>query len=185
MTDDARDGRETDERPTGGPDTDPAGDQTSSRRRDAGDEPGSGDATDGTCGAEKKNGESCETDFGLCGCHGMCWAHAPCRENDRKWAQQKGGHATAQTRRRKKRRLAALEEIPEPPETMEDAAQWASWAIAAVTVGRIDARTCREISTAVTAFRKALEKAESRKELEELKDELRALAARGELKAVD
>lgn len=137
-----------------------------------------------TCGAEKKDGTPCPTDFGLCDCHGECWAHAPRREDDRKRAQRQGGRTTAQKRRRKGRRVVDLEDCPPPPETTEEAARWASWAIAAVTTGRIDARTCREISTAVTAFRKALEKAESRKELDELKEELRALAARGELRRV-
>jgi len=140
---------------------------------------------DGRCGAEKKDGTPCPTDFGLCDDCGYCWTHCPHREEERQRARKKGARTTAQKRRRKGRRIVDLEECPPAPESMEDAAAWAAWAMVAVTTGRIDARTSREISTAVTAFRKALEKAESRKELEELKEELRALAARGELRKVD
>ena len=59
-------------------------------------------------------------------------------------------------------------EIPSPPQTLEDARAWASWATHAVTEGKIDARTAKEISSLLRTFVATAEKLDVAAEIERL-----------------
>lgn len=122
--------------------------------------------SDERCGYEIEDGKTCTTDFGLCDCHGQCYTHSPCREDDRQEARSRGGVATA----RKNRDVVPLEEAPAAPQTLEDAISWASWAATQVATGQLDTSRANSVARLLSEFRKLLEKSEAREALELVKE---------------
>lgn len=120
-----------------------------------------------TCGTTKDSGEPCGVSFGLCSCHGRCFSHAPCREDEREKARQRGGFATA----RKNGHLRPGE-VPPEPRTMQDVVLWYAWSIRAVVVGDLDATKGNTLKGLLKGLRNALEAMESREKLEEIRREI-------------
>jgi hypothetical protein len=109
-----------------------------------------------TCRYIKEDGTRCQQKVGLSP-EGYCIWHDPERQEEAQRRRQRGGEvagALAKVRGRSRRtvRVVPESEALPPPETMEDALKWASWATWAVTVGKIDARTCHEIGYTLRAF---------------------------------
>lgn len=120
-----------------------------------------------SCGAPKGDGEPCGVAFGLCSCHGKCFTHAPCREEERAAARQRGGFAAA-------RANGTLRpgEVPPPPETMQDVVLWYAWAIHGVVTGDLDVSRGNTLKGLLKGLRNALEAMESREKLEEIRREI-------------
>jgi hypothetical protein len=75
------------------------------------------------------------------------------------------------------------DEVPPPPQTLEDAVHWASWVTWAVAVGKVSARTAREIGYNLRGLMDGLEKREIAEEIERLRGQVVELKRRGSLKA--
>lgn len=126
------------------------------------------------CGAEKDGGGTCSTTFGLCDCHGECFAHSPCREEERQKARSRGGHATAAGEG-----SVPPGDVPPAPQTLGDAVRWAAWASRAVVAGDVDTARANAAARLLKEFRQALERSESREALEKV-EELRAKIESGD-----
>lgn len=135
------------------------------------------------CQQVKDNGDRCGSTTNLNPENGLCLWHDPEREEQRRAVQAQGGKSTA--KKKGGRHVVETGEAPPPPETMSDCAEWAAWAAHAVATGKLDPRTGGEVSKLLNSFRSALEKAESREELAELREKIEAATKRGNLKAVD
>lgn len=134
----------------------------------------------GRCGYEKDDGETCRVDFALCKCHGQCFHHAPCRQEERREARKRGGR---NAHAKDGARTVPSDEAPPPPETLEDAVVWASWATYAVATGRIDARTGHEIGYLLRALQDGLKAVDVSERVEELREQVAELK-KTNLKAV-
>lgn len=132
------------------------------------------------CGHPRKgDGEPCEA-FVVCADHGRCYTHDPCREEERQHSRRKGGVVAAQKARDNQDDPAVLiGEAPPPPESLEDAAAWAAWATHMVATGKLGNTRARTIGKLLEVFRKATERGEARKELQELKDEIEKAVREG------
>lgn len=126
------------------------------------------------CGAEKDSGERCQSDIGLCDCHGQCFFHAPCREEERAEAVSRGGQATAA----KTRKAVPLDL---PLETLEDAKAWLHRAALLVVNGEIKAQQCFAICRAISTWLDADAAQVEREDLAELREQIEELR---ELRAV-
>lgn len=131
------------------------------------------------CPHVKDSGERCGVDFGLNPSTGLCFTHDPERRAEREEAWKRGGK-TSGGHNKAKTRTAHEEDAPAPPETVADAVRWASWATWAVSVGKIDRGTGRDIGYLVRTFLKGLEKTAVADEVEEIRKMLRTLGRRVE-----
>lgn len=120
------------------------------------------------CGAEKDSGERCQSDIGLCDCHGQCFFHAPCREEDRAEAVSKGGQATAA----KARKAVPLDL---PLDTLEDAKRWLHRAAVLVVNGDIRPQQCFAICRAISTWLDADERQVEVEEVAELREMIEEL----------
>lgn len=107
--------------------------------------------SDEVCGHEKDDGSTCEVDFGLCDCHGLCFPHSPCREEDRQQARSRGGHSTARKRGKKTGGVLPVD-VPPAPTSVGEAARTLGWLSEAVLRGDVDRHTARDVGYLLRAF---------------------------------
>lgn len=129
------------------------------------------------CSHVKDSGEQCgmkgnlrETEDGA-----LCIWHDPTRRRKAQRMRAKGAKAVAEKKRRAKIRTVEMTEALEPPQDIEDVARWLSWTAVAVSTGKVDARTAREVTYALRALLDALERVEQSEQIEELRAQLEAL----------
>lgn len=122
-------------------------------------------SSDEVCGFEKEDGDTCGVSFGLCDCHGECFSHSPCREEDRREARSRGGVATA--------RGAGIRTDELPPLTSASAAEhWCDVVGRAAVTDRLSAEAANAALRAVKEWRQARETGEVTDRLEALQDAL-------------
>lgn len=134
--------------------------------------------SNGTCGAETKAGDPCES-FPYCDDCGRCYTHCGHVAEEREQARARGGVATAQ-KRKGEDPAVPLGEAPQPPENLEDAAAWAAWAAHLCATGRLGNTRARSIAKLLDTFRRCVERGEARRQLEDTIERLEAAVERAE-----
>lgn len=126
--------------------------------------------SDEVCGAEKKDGEgTCSIDFGLCDCHGLCFAHSPCRQEELHEARSKGAAVTAA--KREEGAGLAPSELP-PLDSHEAAEVWTDSIGRAAATGRLSASAAQAALRAVREWRESRDAGQVSERLEALTDAL-------------
>ena len=126
------------------------------------------------CIAKRQDGKQCLVDFGVED-DGLCWHHSAKHIEARRRAKSQGGKSTATMRRKFNQKTITEEEALSPPLTAADCVAWSSWTAWAVSTGRIDKSTAREISYSLRTLLNALEKAEIEQAIIELKAQVAEL----------
>lgn len=134
-----------------------------------------------TCGVPTDGGGTCGVRFGLCDCHGMCFAHAPCKAEKRKKAQRAGAAAT----NNKKRKGDGLTTTELPPlESHEAAETWTDAIGRAAATGRLSAPAAQAALRAVREWRESHDAGAVSEQFEELMDALAEWRETGDQSAV-
>lgn len=134
------------------------------------------------CQATRKDGEPCGA-WAACDDCGRCYAHCTHREQERAEARRRGGLTTAQ--KDSDDPAVTIGDAPPPPETLEDAAAWLSWCAHKTAIGEIGTTRARTISQLLEAFRKATERGEARRELEDVLEKLEEAVEEGDLRHLE
>lgn len=124
-------------------------DVSAAPRGESGGENGAGKGgdrpTDGRCAHVRDDGSRCGTTFGLCDCHGKCFSHAPCRADELREAQRRGGISAH-------RADGSLDADDLPPlRGPRDAEAW----LAALATARVEGRITTSLSAEVRKVLKA------------------------------